>query len=618
MPITGQIHPVYDAEGNPFFPQTVDGAVTVGDTTLAEKAQGWDAEKPEREAADAALGEQINARALKSGLPVSDIRTATVREGQSIAAGDVVSVQGGEAYRDIVAQDNVENVIVSSAVKATATCKLNEKYSITAMATSASLVAYLIDNATGKSVGNATVYTGAVTSVSIARLSDGHFVVQYLLSSGLGYEKACAVSGTAISIGSTQHGISASILSHCNLRLDSNSVSYNTRLSIYSSNNGGNYKLYLKIDTVTSLSITSNNIPSSLGGIQADCISATRLPDEGGNARVCICFSDAGDGNKGKAVIATISSNNMVTFGDTVTIVGAAASAIAKCCYSNGVIYYFNGVRICVLNESLNTLISEKIFTDTIVGRNEIIPLLNGAVTISSDAQSDSGAVFVRWNGATIKKGAPYKFYKTAANYISATAIANKLLIAYSDHNNSSYGTTTLLEADGDQIAGSFLRNSKDAIALEPGEAGQAIQVALSGNVELPGMAAGTRIDSPGVCAYCPLDGWLQVVPEWAQGYVTGEYVGDGTYGTDHPTVIDVGFRPAAVMIQPNDTQNIMRASFILIYGADYGTAGGSPGSSDSMLYLSWSDTGLSFYNPTNQINQLNQANLRYRYIAWR
>ena len=43
MPITGQIHPVYDAEGNPFFPQTVDGAVIVGDTTLAAKAQGWDA-----------------------------------------------------------------------------------------------------------------------------------------------------------------------------------------------------------------------------------------------------------------------------------------------------------------------------------------------------------------------------------------------------------------------------------------------------------------------------------------------------------------------------------------------------------------------------------------------
>ncbi|WP_143436220.1 hypothetical protein [Intestinibacillus massiliensis] len=60
MPITGQIHLVYDAEGNAFFPQTVDGAVTVGDTTLAAKAQGWDAEKPAREAADAALGERVD------------------------------------------------------------------------------------------------------------------------------------------------------------------------------------------------------------------------------------------------------------------------------------------------------------------------------------------------------------------------------------------------------------------------------------------------------------------------------------------------------------------------------------------------------------------------------
>lgn len=609
MPITGQIHPVYDAEGNPFFPQTVDGAVTVGDTTLAAKAQGWDAEKPEREAADAALGEQVNARAPKSGLPVSDIRTATVREGQSIAAGDVVSVQGGEAYWDIVAQDNVENVITSSAVTATAVCELNDQHSVAATAQSDKFYFHAINTSTGASANKSFANISSVTSVSLARLDNSRFAAQHVVSGTL-YSRVCTVNGVSFSLGSI-FTVATGMSNNAELvPLDGSCV-----LSIY--NAGGLKVKPLPISgTTVDISKTAYALPGNTG---ADCISATRLPDAvNGDKRVCICFSDVGDGEKGKAVIATITSSNTVTFGDTVTIVGAAANAIAKCCYSNGVIYYFDGVRICVLNESLNTLASEKIFTDTIVGRNEIIPLLNGAVTISSNAQSDSGAVFVRWNGATIKKGVPYKFYKTAANYISATAIANKLLIAYSDYNNSSYGTTTLLEVDGDQIAGSFLDNSKDAIALEPGEAGQAIQVAFSGNVELPGMAAGTRIDSPGVCAYCPLDGWLDVVPEWQKGYVVGEYIGTGTFGAANPTVIDVGFRPAAVMIQPNDTQYIIRASFILIYGTDYGTVGGSAGSDASILYLSWSDTGLSFYNPENQMNQLNQTNLRYRYIAWR
>ena len=35
-------------------------------------------------------------------------------------------------------------------------------------------------------------------------------------------------------------------------------------------------------------------------------MSAARLPDSDGKKRVCVCFNDVNDGNKGKAVIATI------------------------------------------------------------------------------------------------------------------------------------------------------------------------------------------------------------------------------------------------------------------------------------------------------------------------
>ena len=130
-------------------------------------------------------------------------------------------------------------------------------------------------------------------------------------------------------------------------------------------------------------------------------------------------------------------------------------------------------------------------------------------------------------------------------------------------------------------------------------------------------MAAGTRIDSPGVCAYCPLDGWLQVAPEWAQGYVTGEYVGDGTCGSDHPTVIDVGFEAKIIFISKLKGQNNAQSAFLIsdcIYGTSF------TGSRVNHLYCSWSLNKVSFYSSISNgaVEQMNESGAAYSYIAWR
>ena len=73
----------------------------------------------------------IGSNPTAEGLPVNDVRTGTVRDGQSIAAGDVVNVQDGEIYHDVVAQKNVENVIKSGvATTGTALCKLSLQHSV--------------------------------------------------------------------------------------------------------------------------------------------------------------------------------------------------------------------------------------------------------------------------------------------------------------------------------------------------------------------------------------------------------------------------------------------------------------------------------------------------------
>ena len=203
--------------------------------------------------------------------------------------------------------------------------------------------------------------------------------------------------------------------------------------------------------------------------------------------------------------------------------------------------------------------------------------------------------------------------------YIAVTD--NKVLIAYANNNNSFYGTTTILEVFGNQIAGSFLNNSKDAIALESGEGGDTIKFGFGGYCACEGITAGQTIDSEGVTAYSPLDGWLEIKDPWAKGYVTGEYTGDGNYGADKPTVIDVGFSPQLVIVMGhnNDSANAYRAIFL----RDIPTYTAEVNNTATYGAVTFTDTGILFYctsqSTTNNAQyQMNKANAAYRYIAWR
>ena len=140
-----------------------------------------------------------------------------------------------------------------------------------------------------------------------------------------------------------------------------------------------------------------------------------------------------------------------------------------------------------------------------------LIGLPTGVVAVNGS--TNYNAVFATWNGTSIEHGSPYKFnIGNPSNYVSGTRISdNEILLAYADTGNSNYGTTTILEISGNQIAGSFLDNSKDAIALESGEGGDTIKTGFGGYCACEGMTAGQTIDSEGVTAYSPLDGWLEI-----------------------------------------------------------------------------------------------------------
>lgn len=541
----------------------------------------------------------IGSNPTAEGLPVNDVRTGTVRDGQSIAAGDVVNVQDGEIYHDVVAQKNVENVIKSGvATTGTALCKLSLQHSVL-LIIAGNITAFLIDNVTWKSLFNSVVYQQSSSSVSLARLDDSHFVVTYVSGNDFRIQ-GYTVSGTSLTpMGNAGYSdVNEAIV----IGFDTDSA-----LSIAARETNIYVRPYQP-------SITTLYGGKSLSGIRPSNISATRIPDDdSGNKRVCICFSDTGDGNKGKAVIATIDSANAVTFGEVVTVINSTAHQI-PCTYSDGVIYALSQTRLYVLNEALSVLDDASLYGSGTSGAStSLIGLPTGVVAVNGS--TNYNAVFATWNGTTIEHGSPYRFnIGDPSSYLSGTQISNnEILLAYADTGNSNYGTTTILEISGNQIAGSFLNNSKDAIALESGEGGDTIKLGFGGYCACEGITAGQTIDSEGVTAYSPLDGWLEIKDPWAKGYVTGEYTGDGTYGADNPTVIDVGFRPECLIIGAESANSATGAVFVLLNGVNLLYSLPNSGA----VNVSVNESQILFY-ANSASGQMNASGSVYRYIAWR
>ena len=552
----------------------------------------------------------IGSNPTAEGLPVNDVRTGTVRDGQSIAAGDVVNVQDGEIYRDVVAQKNVENVIKSGvATTGTALCKLSLQHSVL-LIIAGNITVFLIDNVTGKSLFNSVVYQQSSSSVSLARLDDSHFVVQALTQTTL-FAKIGTVNGTSISLGEQTNIISAVTGSAPVVALEADRI-----MSIFTSSS----KLGIGISLVNGTTITQKQTYYLPGNVNAAHISATRIPDDdSGNKRVCICFADAGDGNKGKSVIATIDSANAVTFGEVVT-------------FSDGTIY----ATSCAADKTGNILVGYIRNQDT-ASKITIFVVLNAELNpISNESNNNTGNVvsvqaivydddkfacvidnyakLFEFSDGVLGLVTAYSYNANNPDCLSAAAIEkSKILIAFANRSNSSYGTTTILEISGNRIAGSFLNNSKDAIALESGEGGDTIKLGFGGYCACEGITAGQTIDSEGVTAYSPLDGWLEIKYPWAKGYVTGEYTGDGTYGADNPTVIDVGFRPECLIIGAESANSATGAVFVLLNGVNLSYSLPNGGA----VNVSVNESQILFY-ANSASGQMNASGSVYRYIAWR
>ena len=548
----------------------------------------------------------IGSNPTAEGLPVNDVRTGIVRDGQSIAAGDVVNVQDGEIYHDVVAQKNVENVIKSGvATTGTALCKLSLQHSVL-LIIAGNITVFLIDNVTGKSLFNSVVYQQSSSSVSLARLDDSHFVVAFE-SNSISRWSVYQVTGGKITSVDSVHSLGDNSTNPVAVTLSTSNLAI-------AYNSSGKLRLTVVDYPLTSLS------GKELNSVNPVNISATCIPDDdSGNKRVCICFSDTGDGNKGKAVIATIDSANAVTFGDVVMFSGGTiyATSCAADKTGNILVGYIRNqdtaskiTIFVVLNAELNPISNES-------NNNTGNVVSVQAIVYDDDKFAcviDNYAKLFEFSDGVLGLVTAYSYNANNPDCLSAAAIEkSKILIAFANRSNSSYGTTTILEISGNRIAGSFLNNSKDAIALESGEGGDTIKLGFGGYCACEGITAGQTIDSEGITAYSPLDGWLEIKDPWARGYVTGEYTGDGTYGADNPTVIDVGFRPECLIIGAESANSATGAVFVLLNGVNLSYSLPNGGA----VNVSVNESQILFYG-NSASGQMNASGSVYRYIAWR
>lgn len=564
------------------------------------------------------------------------IRSYPVASGQSIQAGDVVDVVGGQVQKSATPVANVETVVNAGAVDCMAACDLNSEYAVVAEAASSgnNHDAHLISKKTGKNVSETVYFNGdTISSLALARLSDTQFVVGFASSQNV-FLSVGTVSGESINLGSRYTLMALQSGWNCDICI----VPFSENQAFVVTCNGSNNYPSGSILSISGSTITKGAWTHPDGVGRPGVMSAARLPDSDGMKRVCVCFNDVNDGKKGKAVIATIDSSNVVTWGNVVTIVSSSVAGTS--CASIGSVIYaeFSNViyileQITDINSNLTVLGQARYDTKNHNTTYSTLTSFDNFAVGTYFGKDHTDAAVISWDGEKCSISEPYSFSPVGyANYISIARISNdRMIVAYQSAGDGNYGTTTILTVSGNQIAGSFIDGSQGAIALKSGTAGQSIEVIYSGTVAADWVTEGQVISSPGVYGAGALDGVLQV---WSKDrpvgtkIVTGSYIGTGTYGAKNPNSITFDFAPilfwvVKYRVEGNtyfaQEENESPMIYTPILSENYTEGGGFYNdSAASRSYAKVADNGktIIWYHADNASKQLNSSGYAYYYIA--
>ena len=533
--------------------------------------------------------------------------------------------EGDEAIvKNIEPQANVETTFSDSAISFTTTCSLNTQTSILAYIQSST--AFIRVRLQSGELGSVFGIDNSenIASLSLARINDNQIMVGFVASGTL-RTKIATVKGTGFSYGAKRTAINSNLTEGLLIALSE------TKVLAIANRNG----IDARVCTISGTEIdddTGANHATVPGVTSVSRLSATLLPDdERGNKRVCVCFKDESD-EGGKAVIATIDGSNQVTWGEVVTWMDALRPIESlSCCFDGDYVIVAGGnwvtVRAISIEPKLSVAGKPVNASHTSVSPQSALVHANGKSILLYNDRPSGGrkegtrACIIHNQSGDLSFGPEFIFANNSIRGLSAGwASDGHVLAAYADGGNSNRGTCTILTVDGDQIAGSFLDKSSQAIALQDGNAGDLIDIIYSGTADLP-VAQGTKIESLGVKGYAPMEGLLEVFPWYLPGVkiATGSYKGTGVSGSGNKNTIVSPGRPVAVMIcsANNNNKQAIYGGFTWVNGATSGPSfvhATSSSTKSAWATLEWDENSVSWYGDGPN-EQLNNANLTFYYV---
>ncbi len=549
--------------------------------------------------------------------------TYTIATGNSVTAGDVVDVVDGMVTRSVTTEENTVVQVAPKQVSGTDSpqcIKLNDNYSVIVDTFTS---CYLIDNDSGEVISSTVFSSDSAAAQRLIRLNDTTFIVHFMISGSGSLFRVGTLSGTTISFGSR-----FDVGSNCSDCILALSDSYFCALR----SNGTALYAYAFLVNGTTIS----NIASSTGYIgylqaaYANYMCASVLPDDSsGNKRVCICYSKGSSSTSsgpGYARVITFDVVDIsVDFGAETKFSGNANSTMyLTCCAKDEEVIVvsstttYHRVATVITGSGTSIIASGKYCTLQVsVGDNDesSVQFVGNKVVACYGSRSAGLAVVLSKTGTTLTKNTEYTFNPHLCYGMSMAAVSdNSFIVTFGDYNRSRYVSDTILEVNGNQIAGGFTANSTQAIALESGEAGQEIEVIFAGTTAADFVTEGQAIPSDGVYGYGPMAGWLNVIPYWAKEagvrIATGSYVGTDKSGSANPNMLTFEFEPKLLVISgDNGSQGIFVINSVA--RAEYSN-------SNVTLNVKWEGKTVTWWaRASNEAaGQLNSGGTTYCYVA--
>ena len=583
------------------------------DNLLSYKVAGTDVPVPEIKNVEAELTQkvdkaildmktQVEAFTMNGGLPVNDVRSAVVADGQTINAGDVVDVVDGKATTTIESIGPEEIVLASGKFSyIDSVYNFNGTYvcvtSCLGEGSGGPVIGSLNDNGIRNS--STVELEGSARFCGLVKVSNTQLITYSQGSSGSDYDHRVYVETLTSTDGfrtltkstSTADGMKtdADVWEYRVVQIDS------THALLVYMNSG---KIRTSIVTYKGTSATyaeKSNVTQAAHGLELTRISNDSTT---GAIRFILTYVATnceihytGTPAAAAARIISVGTDYTVTIGDQVTMFSDKTAYITSA---------FDGTRAYVLSQNTgnNTwrlkcveVGTSGVSCTTTTGYFKLDTLTsNISASASNPANWSKSAGILCKNGYVIcfvtasglYKGYPAVFvtkYDASNTEAFLKTVSSNKLASYNAYAMSAFeipnnkigftcvgGSSTTDVSQYDikygivyekygAVAGDFKYNSTQAIALESGAAGSTISVGYGGYCRMSSVTAGSKIESNGVCAVSPIDGWLDVTSKYknAKNVEVVSYTGSGKNGSESSIKLKFGFAPKIIFFVESD-----------------------------------------------------------------